>query len=152
MQSNLIDNPIGYFMIITNEFDYECDVKNNFKFIGFPTRNRISVQKMKIGDKVLFYVTKHSKFVAAVEIVGTYFYSNDRVWTDYYDLWPHRIKTTPLVFFDKVENGIYIKDIWDDLGFIKNKGKWGSQVQGSFRNITEADFHVILRSLERKTK
>ena len=45
---------------------------------------------------------------------------------------------------------IYIKDIWDNLEFIKNKQKWGSQVQGSFRKISEHDYKVILKSIKER--
>ena len=30
----------NYFMIITTPADYKLDVKNEFKFVGFPERNR----------------------------------------------------------------------------------------------------------------
>lgn len=70
---------------------------------------------MKIGDKIIYYVTKQSKFMAAVEVVGGYFYSEE--------------------------------PIWDGLGFIRNKVKWGSQVQGSFRRLSEHDYNVIYQKI-----
>lgn len=137
-----------YYMIITNEIDYEWDIENCFCCAGFPARNKVSLQKMKPGGRIIYYVTKHSKFVAATEVIGAYFYSEEQIWDDPYDLWPHRIETKPLVF-KGIENGVFIKDIWDDLEFKKNKTKWGSQVQGSFRRLSEHDFNVILCNLEK---
>ena len=67
-----------------------------------------------------------------------------------YDLWPHRIPTKPILFIDNCDNGVFIKDIWDELGFIKNKVKWGSQVQGSFKKLSENDFNVIFCGLKEK--
>ena len=82
---------------------------------------------MAIGDKIVYYVTKHSKFMAVVEVIGEYFYSEQLIWHDLYDLWPHRIQTKPLSYIESIEDGVFIKDIWYDLEFIKNKVKWGSQ-------------------------
>jgi len=139
-------------MIITNEYDYECDLENEFRFLGFPDRNRTSVKNMNVGDRVIVYVSKKSVFMASVEIVGKYFYSKKRVWSDPYDLWPHRIHTKPLNTIDDVKKGVYIKEIWEDLSFIKNKHKWGSQVQGSFRKLTENDYNVIFNAIEERSK
>ena len=81
---------------------------------------------MNPGDRIIYYVTKHSKFMAAVEVVGEYFYSEEPIWDDPYDLWPHRIPTKPVVFIDICEDGVYIKDIWYNMEFIKNKVKWAN--------------------------
>ena len=142
----------NYYMIITDKYDYECDIKNEFSCAGFPARNEKSAKKMKKGDKIIFYVTKKSVFMAAVEVTGEYFYSQKQIWIDPYDLWCHRVKTTPIVHIENVKDGIYIKDIWDNLDFIKNKGKWGSQVQGSFRRISEHDYNIILEHIEERGK
>lgn len=142
----------NYFMIVTNEIDYEWDIDNEFKCAGFPDRNKKALQQMEIGDKIVYYVTKHSKFLAVVEVTGEYFYSEEPIWDDPYDLWPHRIKTKPLEYISLCENGVFIKDIWDDLEFIKNKVKWGSQVQGSFRRLSEHDYRIISNSITKKVK
>ena len=137
----------NYYMIVTNEVDYEWDIDNKFVCAGFPKRNKKSVQKMKEGDKIIYYVTKQSKFMAAVEVIGEYFYSEQWIWDDPYDLWPYRIHTKPICYIKNFDNGVFIKDIWDDLEFIKNKKKWGSQVQGSFRKFSENDYEVIYKSI-----
>lgn len=140
----------NYYMIITTKEDYKKDLENNFKFLGFPTRNKKSVEKFNIGDKVVFYVTKISSFAATVEITGESFYSTKQVWTDEYDVWPYRVESQKEYAISEEEKMIYIKDIWDNLEFIKNKQKWGSQVQGSFRKISEHDYKVILKSIKER--
>lgn len=137
-----------YYMIITNAIDYEWDIDNNFECAGFPERNKRTAKGMQHGDKIIYYVTKYSRFMAAVEVSGEYFYSTEQIWDDPYDLWPHRIKTRPIAYIEDVDKGVYIKDIWDNLEFIKNKNKWGSQVQGSLRHIPEHDYKVILEAIK----
>lgn len=81
-------------------------------------------------------------------------YSEEPIWDHPYDLWPHRIHTRSIIYIDDFADGIFIKDIWDDLEFIKNKVKWGSQVQGSFRCLSEHDFIHIYNSIktQRRTR
>lgn len=139
---------MAYYLIITNKSDYMADIRNRFSCAGFPERNEKRVKKMKPGDKIVYYVTKESRFCAVVDVVGKYFLSYEKIWTDEYDLWEHRIKTKPVVYKKSYREGIYIKDIWDNLDMIANKGKWGSQVMGSFRELTDNDFDVIYKALK----
>lgn len=135
-------------MIITNEIDYEWDIDNKFSCAGFPERNRKTVQSMQPGDKIVYYVTKISRFTACVDVIGESYYSDECIWDDPYDVWPCRVKTKPIKHCEDASDGIYIKDIWDNLEFIKNKVKWGSQVQGSLRKISEHDYNVICDALK----
>lgn len=139
----------NYYMIVTNEIDYEWDIENQFMCAGFPDRNKQSLKLMRPGDKIVYYVTKQSKFMAVVEVCGEYYYSEEPLWDDPYDLWPHRIPTKPLVFINSCEDGIFIKDIWDNLEFIKKKVKWGSQVQGSFRKLSKHDGGIIEEAIKK---
>lgn len=145
-------NSLNCYMITTTEIDYEWDIDNKFKCAGFPDRNKKSLLNMNSGDLIVYYVTKISKFMAVTEVIGDYYYSEEPIWDDPYDLWEHRVPTKPLVYFENFDDGIYIKDIWDNLEFIKNKKKWGSQVQGSFKRLSEHDSKVILKSLKEKKK
>ena len=87
--------------------DYKKDLENKFEFLGFPERNRKSVENFKVGDKVIFYSAK-------------------QVWTDEYDVWPYRVKSKKEYAIKEESDMVFIKDIWDNLEFIKYKNKWGS--------------------------
>lgn len=137
----------NYYLIITSKESYQIDIKNKFSIIGFPERNRNSVKKFKPGDKIIFYITKVSKFGTVAEVTSDFFYSETPIWNENFDEWPYRVKAKPLVTVNKDEQMLYIKDIWDELEFIKNKEKWGSQVMGSFRKLSENDFNVLYKKL-----
>ena len=143
----------NYYLIVTTPKDYLLDVKNGFQCAGFPYRNRAAVNQMCPGDKIIYYVTKVSKFCASVEVTGDAYTSRTQIWDDPYDLWEYRIPTQPLSYVKSYMEGVYIKDIWDNLNMIKNKGKWGSQLMGSYRLLTENDYNVIMNALNgEKTK
>lgn len=93
IKSNVILGGVpNYYMIITNEIDYGWNIDNQFSRARFPERNKKSLQQIEIGDKIIYYETKQSKFMAVVEVVGKYYYSEELIWDDdIYDLWLHRI-------------------------------------------------------------
>lgn len=66
---------------------------------------------MSPEDKIVYYVTQKSKFVATTEVIGDYFYSNEQILDHLYYLWSHRTYTKLILFMQNVDSGIYIKDI-----------------------------------------
>ena len=140
---------VKHYLIITTPESYSYDIKNEFLVAGFPKRNEKSIKNFNEGDKIIYYITKISKFATISEVTGEYFFSKKPLWSDVVDEWPHRVPTKPLYKITNEDNMVYIKDIWDDLEFISNKNKWGSQVMGSFKRISEHDFNVIFKNIQK---
>lgn len=142
----------SYHLIITNFEDFKIDKNNNFKVIGFPERNKKTVMNFNIGDYIVYYVTKKSSFCAIVEVTSRYFYSREKIWSDYYDLWSHRVFTKPVIQLKSDLDSVYIKDIWENLDFIKNHYKWGSSVMGSYKHLSEHDFKIIYNEMIKRNR
>lgn len=161
-------NKNDYYLIITTIDDYEIDIENGFKFLGFPYRNKSSVNNFEVGNHIIMYLSKISSFAAELEVCGEAFYDDSQVWNDYLETYPCRIPCKVIRYaplpkhddydfkpkhFPKIkEQMVFIKDIWDNLDLISNKGKWGSQLMGSFRKISEHDFMVISEALTKSIK
>lgn len=141
---------VNYYMIITTPDSHKVDIENNFSIIGFPDRNRNSVKNFKVGDKIVFYITKKSVFGTIAEVTSEYFHSTEKIWDNEFDFWPHRVNARPIYKIIDFNSMVYIKDIWDNLHFIKNKHKWGSQVQGSYRKLSKHDFNVIQNEVSKR--
>lgn len=141
----------SYYMIITTPNDFAIDLKNKFKILGFPERNKKSVQKFKKGDKVVFYVLGEYLFGGIAEVTGEYFYDNkNQIWTDPYDKWPSRINAKEIFLIEKFEDMVFLKDIWNDLSFVKQQKKWGVYFQGSFKKLSKEDYTVIENALKER--
>ena len=118
---------------------------------------------LKAGDKAVVY-THGGKFVAIIEFVGEYFYSEEDIgWTKGKNrfLFPYRIKfriiheskDPPVISFStrEAEN----KAQWDkpnlidDITFIADKGKtWNQYLQVSIIRITEEDFNTLCKAIK----
>jgi predicted RNA-binding protein len=138
----------NYYLLNTPPEDFKIDIKNKFSIAGFPERYKNSVKKFKPGDRIVYYIKGEYVFGAITEITGKYYYDETQIWSDWFNLFPVRIETKPVYFCEKFENMIFVKNIWDNLNFIKSKKKWGAYFQGSFRNLTKEDYKVIENALK----
>lgn len=141
---------VNYYMILTSVSDYACDVKNKFKFAGFPDRYRNSIAKMKKGDKIIYYVTRVSTFCAVVEVTGESYYSKTEVWDDMLDPCARRVPTKPILYKVDANDGVKIKSILNDLDIIVNKICWGVNLSGSYRKLSKHDYELIYDLLNKK--
>jgi len=132
-----------YWLIVTSyeNFKYDREILR-FNYQGLPHRFRKQVQRMQIGDKVVYYIMKLQKFGATATIIGDYIEDYSKLWIDDDEMWPARRKSKPDIILSDDEL-IDVKRLVNDLSFIKRKDFWGVFFQGSIRNIPEDDFRLI---------
>lgn len=135
---------MNYWLVVTSPDNFKHDREViGFKCQGLPHRFRKQVQRMKKGDRVVYYVMKLQKFGATATIIGDYYYDNkNKLWTDKDEIWPARCESRPDIVLEDDEL-IDAKKLVPDLSFVENKGKWGVHFQGSIKTIPEEDFHLI---------
>jgi len=132
-----------YWLIVTSPDNFKCDREHlNFRYQGLPNRFRKQVQRMKIDDRVVYYIMKIQKFGATATITGEYYNDSSKVWTDNDEMWPARRPSKPDVVLDDDEL-IDAKKLIPDLSFIEKKEFWGTYFQGSIKTIPEEDFKLI---------
>jgi predicted RNA-binding protein len=126
-----------YWLIVTSPENFRLDRENlGFKFQGLPHRFRRQVQKMQIGDRVVYYIMKLQKFGATATITGDYIEDSTKLWIDEDEMWPARRPSKPNIMLNDDEL-IDAKRLVPDLKFIVKKEKWGTYFQGSIKAIPE---------------
>jgi len=134
---------MNYWLVVTSVSNYKHDRDIlKFKTQGLPYRFRKSVQKMKKGDKVVYYIMGLQRFGATATITGEYYEAHDKLWTDEDEMWPSRCSSEPDLFLLDDEL-IDAKKLVPSLSFIERKDSWGVYLQGSIRQIPEDDFRFI---------
>ena len=132
-----------YWLIVTSPDNFRFDRDHlKFKFQGIPNRFRKQVQKMSVGDRVVYYVMKLQKFGATATITGEYFHDESKIWTDKDEMWPARRPSKPDIVLEDDEL-VDAKKLVPDLSFIEKKDVWGVYFQGSIKIIPEEDFRLI---------
>lgn len=150
-----------YWCIVTSAENWEICRKN--RVWGMDARYFVTLERfLTEGDKAIVY-THGGKFVAVVEFVEEYFYSEEDIgWTKGKNrfLFPYRVnfkliyesKNPPHISFSTEE--INNKARWerhnfiDDIVFIADKGRtWNQYLQVSILSITEEDFNTISKAI-----
>jgi predicted RNA-binding protein len=134
---------VQYWLVVTSfdNFRHDRDVLG-FQYQGLPHRFRKQVQRMRSGDRVVYYVMGAQKFGAIATVTGPYFEDNKKLWTNDDEMWPSRCSSR-LDFALGDDELLDAKKLIDDLSFIENKKNWGAYFQGSVKQIPEADFKLI---------
>ena len=134
---------MNYWLVVTSPENFKFDREHlRFKLQGLPYRFRKQVQRMQIGDRVVYYVMKLQKFGATATVTGDYFNDSSKLWTDKDEMWPSRRPSESNIVLDDDEL-IDAKNLVPYLSFIENKEKWGVYFQGSMKTIPEEDFLLI---------
>ncbi len=141
------------------------EICRNNSVWGMDARYFVTLKNfLKAGDKAVVYV-HGGRFVAVVEFVGEYFYSEEDIgWkkgSKRY-LFPYRIKfkiiyesgNPPTMSFSTEESGTkarHVKpNLIDNITFIADKGRtWNQYLQVSIIRITEEDFNTICQAIKK---
>ncbi|MCR4408749.1 MAG: EVE domain-containing protein [Candidatus Saccharicenans sp.] len=152
---------LRYWCISTSPENWEI-CRNNHVW-GMDARYFVTLKSfIRQGDKAVVY-THGGKFVAIIEFIGDYFYSEKYIgWKKGRNkfLFPYRMKikvlyeskNPPLISFsteEKKNKAHWIKpNLIDAITFIADKGRtWNQYLQVSIIRITEEDFNTISQAI-----
>ena len=143
VQEQTTDRLINYWLVVTSpeNFSHDRDVLK-FRMQGLPLRNRSSLQRMQIGDRVAYYIMNLHRFGATATVTGEYIEDHSKLWTDDDGMWPARRPSKPDIVLEDNEL-VDAKKLVPNLSFIERKEVWGVYLQGSVRQIPEEDFRLI---------
>lgn len=118
--------------------------------IGFNINKLKSAQKMKVGDYVIAYVTKLSRFIAILKVVKPAKVSTKDKWTE--GLFPVRVAVAMEIYVD-LADAPSIKEFTGNISFLKNDnslaaGKWSAYVRSSPLRWNPEDGRTIRLALE----
>lgn len=118
---------------------------------GFKARRRRAVERMRPGDKLIYYATGVQAFPAVAEIVSECFEDHDVIWKskpgeDY----PWRVQIRPEVVLDHMDRWVPAEDLLDRLEHVQKwpREHWHLAFQGNVRELPTGDYEVIRKALE----
>lgn len=125
---------MAYYLDIFSPETYEAFSKSDRQITGFRLRQEKLAQKLKVGDKLICYITKLSRWIGVLEITSLCFQDDTPRFYEEGDPFVIRFNVRPAIWLD-IKKGIPIKEdaIWNVLSFTKDHPKSGSQWTGKFR-------------------
>src|SRR5262245_61546050 len=70
----------GYWIVVGSPANFDKTRNLGFAIQGLKSRHRKKAERMKPGDKIVYYVTGRKAFAAISTIFSTYFESHDPIW------------------------------------------------------------------------
>ena len=135
---------MAYYIDLFSPETYEAFSKSNQNISGFRPRQENAASRIKVGDKLICYMVKLSRWIGVLEVTSTYFRDNSPLFYTSNDPYVIRFKVKPIVWLPK-EKSIPIHDdrVWMNLSFTKNVEKkgsaWTGKIRGSLNILDELD-------------
>lgn len=127
-----------------NTFSYDeilDKLLSNSEWI-FTNIRSLRIEKFTDGDKIVIYGAGKPRrcFVGTFEICGEYYKLENK--QDFYKYFDYGIKIRNIDMWNKP---VYIKDIKDNLEFIKDKKNYGLHLRQTSRKLEEKDYLYLIQ-------
>ncbi len=137
-----------YYLDLFSPETYRAFSESSRDVSGFRRRQRNAAGRVKVGDKFLCYVTRISRWIGILEVIGDLFEDSAPRFDSHNDPFVMRFKVKPVVWLP-YERAIPIHDdqLWNALSFTKEYDKhsttWTGVVRMSLREISQEDGKLI---------
>lgn len=135
---------MAYFIDLYSPETYEILSKSNQNISGFRLRQEGAASRIKVGDRLICYMVKLSRWFGILEVTSTYFKDNSPLFYNSNDPYVIRFTVKPIVWLPK-EKSIPIHDdrVWNKLSFTRNVDKkssaWTGKIRNSLNSLDEND-------------
>ena len=131
---------------------YDACREQGFTLLGMGRTQRKRVQRMEVGDRVLFYVNQRMVFGATASVMSTYFEDEAAVWPspDPEEKFAWRVRTKPDCVTDD-EHAIDARFIAPRMEYVKKWApeQWPLAFQGLLHLVPKRDFGLIEHEMRR---
>lgn len=134
-----------YWLLITTPSRWDVLRKQDPVVWGFKEGKALSgAFRIQVGDRVLIYLTREQKIVAAGTVRTNPQTVSDKILFD--EVMP--VRTTISIDIEQpVDSAVPVKNVKGVVSFIPNIPRWGAALQRSFREISAEDFNAVLHLL-----
>jgi predicted RNA-binding protein len=135
---------MAYFTNLFSPETYEAFTNSAQDISGFRFRQQNMARRVDVGDILICYMTKLSRWIGIFEVISKDFIDDTPIFTNADDPFIVRFKVKPLAWLPK-EKAIPIHEdkVWKNLSFTKNysknSSKWTGKLRNSLNKLEEED-------------
>lgn len=135
---------MAYYLNLFSPETYEAFTASNRTVSGFRLRQQQAASKIRIGDKLICYVTRLSRWIGVLEIVSNYYKEESPLFYEKDDPFVVRFKVRPIVWLPK-EKAIPIRTerVWRTLSFTREYDLdypyWTGKLRTSLNQLDDED-------------
>ena len=130
---------MAYYIDLYSPETYEIFSKSDQLISGFKPRQERAASRINIGDKLICYMTKLSRWVGVLEVTSVYYNDTSPLFYPSNEPYTVRFRVKPIAWLPK-EKSIPIQDdrVWNNLSFTQNIERGGTAWTGAIRNSLNA--------------
>src|SRR5688500_6258808 len=137
------------WIVVGSPDNFVRTAEHGFTVQGFKSRHRKKAERMKPGDKMVYYLTGRKAFGGIVTIESGYFESHERIWESgdprkAVDDYPFRVNIAPEIVLPVAE-AIPAEPIARRMTYVAKwpAANWTLAFQGNLHEVGEDDYRVI---------
>ncbi|MBK9097956.1 MAG: EVE domain-containing protein [bacterium] len=141
-----------YYTDLFSPETYQAFSNSDRTISGFRKRQKSFVQRLEVGDKLICYVTRISRWFGVLEVISEWFEDDKPYFVGQNDPFVMRVKVKPLVWLP-LDQSIPIHEdfIWNELsytkGLPKNSTHWTGMMRNSLNELKTRDGSFLLKTL-----
>jgi hypothetical protein len=144
----------AYWIIVGSPENFARTAERGFTVQGIKSRHRKKAERMKPGDKIVYYLTGRKAFAGVATIESTYFEDSERIWMSgdpkkVAEEYPFRVRIAPDVILP-LDDATPAEPVARQMAYV---AKWPAQnwtlaFQGNVHEITEADYRLLRAAID----
>jgi predicted RNA-binding protein len=137
-----------YFLDLFSPETYEAFTRSDRMVSGFRARQRRAASRVKVGDKLICYMTRLSRWIGVLEVLSKWYEDDSPIFYAQDDPFVIRFRVKPLAWLEK-EKAIPIREdrVWEGLTFTRGLNKsshtWTGKLRSSLNRLTDSDGHFL---------
>jgi predicted RNA-binding protein len=144
-----------YWMIVSSPENFRKTREQGFKIQGLKSRHRRRVETMRVGDRMLYYVTGRMAFAGSVTVASPMYEDHTPIWRsarrdeDY----PWRVHIRPDIVLDDAD-WIPAKELAYRLDYVRKwpPEHWTLAFQGHIHALPRTDFTILEDEMVRSAR
>jgi len=135
---------VAYFLDLFSPETYEVFSKSKQDISGFRLRHQNAAGRIQVGDKLICYMTKLSRWVGILEVASEWFIDETPLFYPADDPFVVRFRVRPLAWLPKEKAiPIHHERVWSKLSFTRDYDRstpqWTGKVRTSLNQLEESD-------------
>ena len=136
-------------MLVSSPENFETSRGRGFDLAAMKSRHRKKAERVRPGDRVLFYLTGQQAFAGTATATGSYVEDPAPIWRSKKDdPYPFRFPVRPDVVLPP-DRFVPAVSLLDDLEYVRRwpREHWQLAFQGNVHSLSQQDFETIEQAL-----
>ena len=143
--------PHNFWMVICNATNFRITRELGFTILGLKAQHRRKVQRIGVGDRILYYVSHDRRFAATATATTSYFEDDSLIWEKEGGAdWSYRVKIKPEIILDDSQS-IDANMLAPRLDYVRRwpPENWYMAFQGNLHLLPKNDFLLIEEEMKK---